>query len=113
MGFEEIFESKRRFHGNYGKHEYQEKHGGFNDSSNPAYGQSNHSYGSAILAKIWNNKKLRVFAILTGLLLLAFLVILSIVLLPIIIKFFDYISQNGLQGLLDYVTTFMNKILKG
>jgi len=113
MGFEEIFENKRSFHGDYGKHEYRDKHRGFKDSSNSSDAQHNHSYWSTILAKIRNNKKLRFFALLTGILLIVFLVIFSIVLLPTIIKLFDYISQNGLQGLLDYVTTFLNNILKG
>jgi F0F1-type ATP synthase membrane subunit a len=44
---------------------------------------------------------------------LAIVVILVIVLLPFILKLVNYISQNGLQGIIEYILGIVDKIWKG
>jgi competence protein ComGC len=66
-----------------------------------------------ILQKIRSDKKLKIFVIFGGLLVLIILVVLIIVLLPLIIKLINSISQTGLQGILNNITGFLDKILKG
>lgn len=44
---------------------------------------------------------------------MSFSPVLIIVLFPLIIKLFNYITQNGLQGVLNEITGFPDKILKG
>jgi hypothetical protein len=56
---------------------------------------------------------LKVFAILAGVLILVVSVMLIIFLMPLLLKLFNYISQNGLQGVLDAITGFLDKLWKG
>jgi hypothetical protein len=113
MGFEDLFEDKGKFHGDHGNHDYHENNRNTHDSRYPSYRRDEDPNWSNILVKIRNNKKLRLFAILAGILIIATVVVLIIVLMPLILKLFNYFSQNGLQGLLEYVTAFLDKILKG
>jgi hypothetical protein len=113
MGFEDIFENKRKFHGDHLNRNYPENIRNTHDSRYPYYRRDDGPNWSGILMKIRNNKKLRLFVILAAILVIAIAVVLIIVLMPLILKLFNYISQNGLQGLLDNATALLDKILKG
>ena len=120
MEFEEMFENKSKNQGYYRKHRdnYENRY--------PQTGvrypdNSYHSYHSGkdqiqwvtILEKIRRSKKLKVVVILAGIVIVTTAVLLVIVFMPFIIKLFTYISQTGLQGILDGVTGFLDKIWKG
>jgi hypothetical protein len=122
MGFDDLFEDKRSHHGNYRGYGYQDHHGHHDDHDYQRYshGQypSHHGYNDhqkwlAILNKIRSNKKLQLLVAVAVVVILIIAVGLIIALLPLIIKIFNYISQNGLQSILDGVTSFLDKLWKG
>lgn len=65
------------------------------------------------LEKLKNNRKLQVFVLFTVFVILAITITLIIILLPLILKLLNYISQNGVQGILDNVSGFLDKLWKG
>jgi hypothetical protein len=113
MGFDNFFENDRRNNENYRDNRYNEdnryQHGSY-PSDQEDRGQFNIS---AFFEKIKSNKKLRQLVIIAAILLLMIVVALLILLLPLIMKLFNYISQNGLQGVIDSITGFADKIMKG
>ncbi len=119
MGFDDFFEDKRSHHGNYREQSYHNNYDNHDEhrcshDSYPAYhGHQAHQKWVAILDRIRSNKKLKIMVIVAGsvLLLITFAIIAA--LLPVIIKLFNYISQNGLQGVTDGVTGFLDKLWKG
>ena len=113
MGFEDLFDDKRKYHDNHGKRDYYQNDRNTHDSRYPYHGLDNNFSLSKILLKIKNNKKLKLLALVAVVLILATVVALIIVLMPLILKLINYISQNGLQGLLDYITGLLDKIWKG
>jgi hypothetical protein len=113
MGFDEIFENNRRHQGNYKESNYRDDNRYSPDSNNENHKNAYQEKWSAFLEKIKHDKKLKRLVILAGILILIVIVTLIIVLMPVIIKLINYISQNGLQGLLDSITGFADKILKG
>lgn len=113
MGFEELFENKDRYQENYREKRYPVNNGYVHESHRSSYGQDDNLNWLNILQKIRSNKKLKLFVILAGLLVLAILIVLLLVLLPLILKLINSISQTGLQGILNDITGFIDKILKG
>jgi hypothetical protein len=113
MGFEDIFENRDRHHGHYREERYPD-HGRYSGySRHSSHGEEGHFNWMIILEKIRNNKTLRLFVILAGLLILTIVIVLIVVLLPLIIKLINSISQTGLQGIFNDITGFIDKILKG
>ena len=113
MGFDDLFENKRKYQSNRGNRDYPENNRNTHDSRYPYYSHDNNFSLSKILLRIRNNKKLKRLVLFAVLSILAIVVILAIILLPIILKVLNYISQNGLQGLLDYILGIADKIWKG
>lgn len=113
MGLEDLFDDKRKFHGEHRDRDYHEDNRNTHDSRYPYYGHDNSFSLSKILLKIKNNKKLKLLVLFAVLLILVIVVALIIVLMPLILKLVNYISQNGLQGLIDYVLGLVDKIWKG
>jgi hypothetical protein len=113
MGFEEFFESKYRYQENKRERAYPDNNGYVHESQGSSHGLIENLNWLNILQKIRSNKKLKLFVIFGGLLVLTLLIVLIIVLLPFIIKLINSISQTGLQGILNDITGFLNKILKG
>jgi uncharacterized membrane protein SpoIIM required for sporulation len=113
MDFDDLFENKRRNHGNYrvrSDHDYEE----YSDNSHHSYsGYSHHQRLLNILQTIRSNNKLKLLALLAGIFILIVSIVVIIVLLPLIIKLFNYILQNGLQGVYNEITGFIEKIWKG
>jgi type IV secretory pathway component VirB8 len=65
------------------------------------------------LEKLKINRKLKVLVIVAFIVILAIVIALIAILLPLILKLLNYISQNGVQGILDNVTGFLDKLWKG
>jgi hypothetical protein len=122
MGFEDFFENNRNHHGSYGKQNY---HGEYNDrhshNDHRESRESRHIYHSRgshfdwmkVLAKIRENKKLKVIIIIAAIVILAIAILLVIALLPLLGRIFTFITQLDLKGLQEYVTGLLDKILKG
>lgn len=122
MGFDDLFEDKRRRYGNYREHGYHDDYDDHDHHHNeryslgsyPAYrGHHDHQKWLTVLDKIRNNKKLKFIVIAATVLILTLAIGLIIALLPLLIKIFHYVSQNGLQSILDGVTGFLDKLWKG
>jgi type IV secretory pathway component VirB8 len=122
MGFEDLFESSRKHQDRYGKQNY---HGDHNDhhsdndhrkSYDPRHsyqGRVSHFDWMKALAKIRENKKLKVFVIGAAIVILAIAIFLVITLLPFLGKIFTFITQMDLKGLQEYITGLLDKLLKG
>ena len=113
MGFDEFFENKRKYQGNYREQNYHDDDGYSNDTPLSYKRNEDQVNWLNILEKIKGNRKLKVFVILAVTVILAIAVLLIIVFMPFIIRLFNYIGQNGLQGVFDAITSFLDKILKG
>ncbi|MEI7499658.1 MAG: hypothetical protein WCK84_04335 [Bacteroidota bacterium] len=137
MGFDDFFEDKRKQHGNYNQNRYHDEHryshdshGSYNSHDsrdshgshdshgmhgprNSNYGQYGHFNWLSVLEKIKGNRQLKLLVVIGGIVILIIAVGLIIILLPLIIKIFNYISQNGLQSILEGITGFIDKLWKG
>jgi hypothetical protein len=116
MGFDDFFEDKRKHQGNFREHGYHDNYDDnrYSQNSYPSYhGNNNHQKWVTILDKIRSNNKLKLIVVIAGIVILVIAIILIIALLPLIIKLLNYISQNGLQGILDGITGFLDKLWKG
>ena len=119
MGFDDFFEDKRKHRGNYREHGYHRGHDDHDYSRHsqerhyPSHGNESHLKMLAILNRIRNNRKLKLIVIMAVIVLLIIAVAVIIALLPLLIQLFNYISQNGVQGVFDAVTGFLDKLWKG
>jgi hypothetical protein len=113
MGLEEFFENNnRQFRNDRGK-SFMDNDEYSRSSQYPASVDRDNFRLDVIIGKIRNNKKLKIFVIVTGLLILTLLIVLIVVLFPLIVKLVNYIVQNGLQGIFKEITGFLDKILNG
>lgn len=113
MGIEEFFENNRRdFRNTRGNSFPHENEYSYNQRS-PFNRYRDKVNWQNLLVKIRVDKKLKLLIVSAGLLLLSLVVVLIIVLFPLIIKLINYIAQNGLQGVINSITGFLDKILKG
>jgi hypothetical protein len=86
--------NKYGYDDHYGRHEY---------SRASRSGYPGQDIRQLIFGRIKSNPKLRIL-IVGGAILLLFLIILAVLLfLPLIIKLFNYVTENGLQGLIDSI----------
>jgi len=113
MEFDNLLENERTYHGKYRKHKYHDD----DRYSHDSHHARNRNYGYFnwlnILDKFRSNNKLKQFIIIAVILVLVIGVALIIVLLPLIGKLFNYIVQNGLQGVFTDIAGFLEKIWKG
>ena len=112
MSFDDFFKNKNKYQENYSEHTYS-------DANRYSYGSkhSDHVYNKQLIwlkikQNIMNNKKQKYIVLLSGIFVLV-IAVLIVVLLPFIVKLFNYFTQNGLQGILDLLTVFLDKIWKG
>jgi hypothetical protein len=113
MEFDDIFESKRKYHGGYGQSKYYEQNR-YQHDSHPAYHRNDSRQKWLIfLLKYRTNRTIRIFTKIAALVVIAIILLLVVVLFPLIMKAAYYVSQNGLQGVLDSITVFLDKLWKG
>jgi hypothetical protein len=102
MGIEGYYDNKYRHH----EQEYHDDHHsyqGFVRSYNLSY----------ILDKIRCNRKLKILVGIIGIILFIIILALLIIIIPLIIKLINFISQNGILGVVDNISGFLDKIWKG
>ena len=110
MKFEDLINNNYRNSNNYKNRSYQDEYR--RSTYNTSRYDSNYKI-RFILEKIRNNKKLKLFLIAAVILLLVIIIAVILILLPLLIKLFDYISQNGIQGILEFLTEFLNNLWQG
>jgi len=113
MKFDDLINYNYRNSNNYKNRSYQDEYRGSSYSTNSNFRYNDVYYLRNISEKILNNKKLKLFLIAAAIILLVIIIALILILLPLLIKLFDYISQNGIQGILEFVTEFLNKLWQG
>lgn len=101
MGFDDFYQPKKKYRKQYDR---------YNDAN---YSYNKNVFWISIAKKILNNPKLRVFIIVVILLLIIILITLISLLFPLITKLFDYISTHGVEGAINYIIDFLNKIWQG
>jgi len=113
MGFEELFENNRKDFRNIKGTNYPDDNQYSSTSRYPYHENEDNEKWQNILEKIKGNKKVRVFVIWAAILLLAITIVLIIALLPLIVKLFNFVTQNGVQGVINEITGFIDKIMNG
>jgi hypothetical protein len=113
MDFNDYFKNKQHHHDSYDERRSNDDYRHSYNSYHPVYRHNNHMNCLNILEKIRGNNKLKLFIILAAIIIISIGIILIIMLLPIVIKLIDFVNQNGLQGLLDVTSDFLEKIWKG
>jgi type IV secretory pathway component VirB8 len=78
------------------------------DSSSPLAGNIN---WANLINGIRNNKKIRNLLIIAVVIVLAIIIGLIAILLPLIVKIFDYLTTVGISGLIDAALKFVNDLL--
>lgn len=106
MDFEDIFE-KRNAHYNHGaSHKYN--HGNrFN--TKPYSGRQDFP----IIQLIKNNKTLRIALIAVLIIVIVLIIGIVAILLPLAGSIIDYITQNGVSGVVEVIEDFLNKLWNG
>lgn len=113
MELDDIFENKRKYHERYNQSRLHEKNR-YHDDSYPTFHQNNsHNKWLFFLLKYRTNKTIRVFTKIAAVAVFALVMLVIIVLFPLIMKLAYYISQNGLQGVVDSITVFLDNLWKG
>jgi hypothetical protein len=82
-----------------------------NNHSQKGYDKS--IYLNNVIDKVKNSRKLKILVGIMCICLLAILITIIIILILVIAKLINFISQNGIQGVIDSISGFLNKIWKG
>lgn len=110
MEFEDFFEKKNKYHYKPGKQRNY-----YDDSYK--YGPRYKDNGSfnllALINSIKNNKKIRVILLIAVIVIIAAIIGLLLVLFPLVLKVIDFISKNGISGVLDAAIGFLEILWNG
>jgi len=99
MGFDDFFEQGHKQHKYGNDHKY-----GHDDYHYSSSSHNNHSdIKYQLLNKLKNNPKLRVLLIVAAIIVLLIIIVVAILLIPLLMKLFHFVSQNGIQGLIDVI----------
>ncbi|MEI7897733.1 MAG: hypothetical protein WCJ26_11910 [bacterium] len=125
MGFEDFFGHES--HDKYNRHHQQQRYeSGYyprgshitEHEHHQHHGSSDHGYYPRqnigfILMNLRNNPKLRMLVTAAGIVIFLILLLLVIVMMPLIIKMIGFIEKEGIQGISDWVTSFLGKLWQG
>jgi hypothetical protein len=113
MRFYNIIENDRKvYHHDYGKG----FHAGFDPERQRNYGRypaAKGHYGLYILNKIWSNRKLRLLLLLLSVILVAIIILVIIFGLKLLGSLSEVIRTEGLKGITDAITGFIEKLWTG
>ncbi|MCX6267375.1 MAG: hypothetical protein NTW16_08475 [Bacteroidetes bacterium] len=113
MGFDDLFEQKHNKHGHYREQMY---HDDYRSPQPHHHSYNRHDDGikwMMIIQKLKESKKLRNLVITGGLIILVVAIGIIILLFPLLMKIFTYISENGLQGIWTSINDLISKIWSG
>jgi hypothetical protein len=113
MDFDELFESKKKYHGKNMSYHYNDEKESLHNEHNSNRKKSGNINFIDILKCTGNNKMYKFYSFLIIFLVLILILILIIVAFPLIAKLFNYISENGLQGIIKEITVFLENLWKG
>ena len=99
MGFDDLFEHDNK-HRKYGHNH----HYGYDNFYKSPHSYNHHSdIKHLLLLKLQSNPKLKVLLAIAAIIVLIIVVMVVILLFPLVVKLFDFISQNGIQGVIDVI----------
>lgn len=104
MDIEDFLKNKNKHQQKYRKHNYH---------PDQQYAPSGQFNLLKIINGIKNNRKLRNIILIGIVLILVIIIGLIVILFPLIIKLFNFITENGISGLIEVGTEFLNKIWEG
>jgi uncharacterized membrane protein len=70
-------------------------------------------YATYVFNRIWSNKKLRILFILLSITVIAIVIALLVVFAPLLLKAFNYLTQNGISGVVESVKALLDKLWLG
>ncbi len=88
------------------------RHPGWGDRHAPRHGSPG-TYLNPLLQQLLQNKTLLIALVMLVVVLLVAAVVALIYLLPVILKMFGYVGENGIKGLLEQVTVLLNQLWLG
>jgi len=98
MGFEDLFENDQIHHKHGGNHQYG------HDYYQKSHSDNQHNdIQQLLLNKLRNNPKLKGLLIITAIIIIVVVVFAVILLFPFLLKIFNYISENGVHGLINTI----------
>ncbi|MEI6752811.1 MAG: hypothetical protein WCK78_06560 [Paludibacter sp.] len=119
MGLDDFFDQghKRHHYGNdhdyrqhddhkqpYDHHDEHQPVIGYTDKDRPTYGYNQHNdIQKQILEKLKNNPGLKKMLIVGAIIVLVIILLLVILLFPVILKLLGFVTENGVQGVLDTI----------
>ncbi len=105
MGFNDFSEYGRKHHSHdhdhYGRDDNFFDHD--DDHHNSHYHSRHHDFKRELISKYLRDPKLRRLVIFAMVAILAIAIVIIILLFPLLVKLFDFITANGIQGLIDSV----------
>ena len=97
MGLDDFFEQGHKRHQYGNDHNY-----GHRDEHHPSHSYNQHNdVQKQIFEKLQNNPNLKKTVIVAGIIILVIVLLLVILLFPMIMKLLSFVTENGVQGLLD------------
>lgn len=112
MNFNDLRNSTRRTQYNYGQNEYQ--HNKDYQYSSRQYNRHEPNFRiKYFFNTLQNDRKLKKLLLLGTVVVLIVVIALLILLLPVLIRIFEYIGQNGIEGVIEYLTGLLDKIWEG
>jgi hypothetical protein len=114
MGYDDLFEHhekvgyRRDISKRHNDH-YRESYSGRYHESFPG----KQHYAFYIINRIWSNRKLRFLFVISAIILVVLIVLVLFALVPLVVRIYDAVIQNGLQGIFDSVTGFVEKLWSG
>jgi hypothetical protein len=113
MELDDIFENKRKYHVRYRQSGHYEKNRYHGDSYTTFHRNNSDNKWLFYLLKYRTNKTIRIFTKIAAVAVFTLIMLVIIALFPLIMKLAYYISQNGLQGIADSITVFLDSLWKG
>jgi len=113
MEFNDIIKNNSRNSDNYMESSYRHNNTYQSNSKYTFHRPGNNYKWLHFMETIRIDKKLQLLVSIAGILLLSIIVGMMLILLPLIVKLFNYISQYGVQEIVGYVTVLIDKIWKG
>jgi len=98
MELDELFGQKR----SQQQQEYRQSYNRYSDlTSRPFYQQND--IKEQLLNKLRSNPKLKTLLLITVIVIITVIVLIVILLFPILLKLLSFISENGIQGIIDTI----------
>jgi predicted RND superfamily exporter protein len=114
MELDNLFEQRKtnRNQKNFNYSGYRHDDDEYSDSYQERRTGGSH-YISYVINRIRANRKLRLLFIVGTIILIALIIFAIIALFPLLVKIFDYVTQNGINGILESVKGLLDKFLNG